>query len=165
MFSSNCNQVFQQKHLNSSVNLLYLLPHLNCPKSSQGRGSSLYLILNTPMPGCISYLIQFLPLPLNYTSKPKKTLIEKMSKSKERLNQGLLVLSSVDISCEGKESRRETPFFVKPKRLYRCITCLQPLPSHSISKETTEHNFLCSQHAASLEHYTLQGRTMKHHRN
>lgn len=57
MFSSNCNQVFQQKHLNSSVNLLYLLPHLNCPKSSQGRGSSLYLILNTPMPGCISYLI------------------------------------------------------------------------------------------------------------
>lgn len=32
-------------------------------------------------------------------------------------------------------------------------------------KETTEYNCLCSQHAASLEHCTSQGRTMKHHKN
>ena len=55
VFSHHCNQFFHLKHLNFSINLPYFLPCLNCQKSCQGRGSSLYLPLGSSQFPAASY--------------------------------------------------------------------------------------------------------------
>lgn len=99
MYSYNCNQLFLP-----SILIPPPIYHVSCPVSTVQRVLVFPCHQVLPIPSCISYLTYFLPLPLNYTSKPKTRLVEKMWRFKERLNQGLLVLSSGRISCEGRGS-------------------------------------------------------------
>lgn len=152
MYSCNCNQLFLP-----SILIPPPIYQVSCPVSTVRRATRTEVLVFPchqvlPIPSCISYLTYFLPLPLNYTSKLKTRLVEKMWRFKERLNQGLLVLSSGRISCEGRGSGEEIPFFTKLKRLCRCMICLQPLPSHSTARETTEH---CSLFTARCQPGTL----------
>jgi len=73
MFSHNCNQFFHQKHLNFSIYVPCFLPSLNCQKSCQGRGFSLYLPLGSdPIPAASYAWFGFSTFLLIIHQKPRK---------------------------------------------------------------------------------------------